>query len=120
MKRIVLALVAVMVLAGCASWFPTVENYEKGLISWVGKPGDDLIRNWGPPRNSYKLSNGETVIEYYESHLITRDYGGFFSHNERIGVETLWCKTIFVIGSNGKVSSWKHDGNDCTAYPEKQ
>ncbi len=120
MKRIILILMAMSaLLAGCASWFPTVANYEKGLNGWVGQPGDELIKSWGPPRNSYKLSNGETVIEYYESHLYTRDYGGFFSYNERIGVETLWCKTIFVIDQNGKVASWKHDGNDCVAYPKE-
>jgi hypothetical protein len=54
------------------------------------------------------------------SHLYTRDYGGFWSYNERIGVETLWCRTIFVLDKDGNVASWKHDGNNCVASPLKQ
>ena len=60
MKRHKLALVLAFILTGCA----TTANYENVLSSWVGTTADNLIMRWGPPSNSYPLSNGGRVLEY--------------------------------------------------------
>jgi hypothetical protein len=119
MKHIGPVLIVIMMLTGCASLFPTTKNYDKLLDDWIGKPMDNLAKSWGPPGSSYKLSNGETVIEYYKSHNVQYDASYFNAKNENIQVETLWCRTIFVVDKNGIITSWKHTGNDCVAYPQK-
>ena len=41
-----------------------MANYEKILNSWVGSNLDNLVMKWGPPGNSFQLSNGGRVLEY--------------------------------------------------------
>lgn len=65
------ALVLTVALAGCA----TTANYEKMLASWVGAPVDRLVMRWGPPANSYTLSDGGRVIEYGRQRNV--QIGGF-------------------------------------------
>ena len=52
--------VLLVFLSGCA----TTANYEKMLNSWVGSNVDNLVMRWGPPTNSYPLTNGGKVLEY--------------------------------------------------------
>lgn len=52
--------VLLLVLSGCA----TTANYENILNSWTGSNVDNLVMQWGPPSNSYPLSNGGRVLEY--------------------------------------------------------
>ena len=54
------AIITLFALAGCA----TTAGYEKILNSWVGSNVDNLVMRWGPPGNSYPLSNGGRVLEY--------------------------------------------------------
>ena len=60
MKNLTRMIVLSVVLSGCA----TTANYEKILSSWVGSNVDNLVMSWGPPVNSYPLSNGGKVLEY--------------------------------------------------------
>jgi hypothetical protein len=69
MKRMSLTLIIVILISGCASIFPTTRNYDIQLNNWVGKHVDDLVKSWGPPQNSYKLSDKGTVIEFYRSRI---------------------------------------------------
>jgi|TARA_E500000178_G_C16830014_1_gene665593 hypothetical protein len=65
-RKLNLMVVLLFVLAGCK----TTENYQKILRSWVGQPVDNLLMQWGPPDNTYSLSNGGKILEYnYEKHF---------------------------------------------------
>ena len=59
-RKLSLMVVLLFVLAGCK----TTENYKKVLNTWVGVHVDNLVMQWGPPSNSYPLSNGGQVLEY--------------------------------------------------------
>ena len=60
MKNIKFIAILTVLLTGCA----TTANYEKILNSWVCSNVDNLVMQWGPPANSYPLSNGGRVLEY--------------------------------------------------------
>jgi hypothetical protein len=49
-----------VVLSGCA----TTTSDERMLNSLVGSNVDNLLMVWGPPANTYPLSNGGQVLEY--------------------------------------------------------
>jgi len=59
-------ILAAFALCSCA----TTANYERILRSWVGAPADDLVASWGPPQNSYQLSDGGWVLEYVRSRTV--------------------------------------------------
>ena len=75
LKRIVMKLIPFFVLllmfAGCA----TTANYEKILRSYVGASVDKLVMRWGPPHNSYPLSNGGKMLEYSDQRNV--QIGGY-------------------------------------------
>ena len=116
MKRMSLTLIIVILISGCASIFPTTRNYDILLNNWVGKHVDDLVKSWGPPQNSYTLSDKGTVIEFYRSRIV-KYHRYDYEEEDKFEVDTLWCKTIFVLDQKGMILSWKHDGNDCRALP---
>jgi len=71
MKKIVLMISMTIGICSCA----TTGNYEKMLSSWVGVSADRLVSTWGPPSNSYDLTNGGKVLEYVKSGSVT--VGGY-------------------------------------------
>src|SRR4051794_6413318 len=60
---IFLALMMALVLAGCASWYPTEAGYRQILATWVGSTGDELIAKWGLPTSEHD-SGGGKVYQY--------------------------------------------------------
>lgn len=40
------------------------ETHNDIMASWVGSSEEKLISKWGPPKKSYTLSNGNTIIAY--------------------------------------------------------
>ncbi|MDH0424154.1 hypothetical protein [Stutzerimonas stutzeri] len=113
-------------LSGCA----TTAKYEAILASWVGSPEGDLIRSWGPPQQVYDTGSGNKYLTYsttrqvyipgtsptyttnynpYTNSATTTSYGGTPAQNISMG-----CQTTFEV-SNGIITSWRWQGNDCTA-----
>ena len=134
-------------LAGCA----TTANYEKILSSWVGSNADNLVMRWGPPSNSYPLSNGGRVLEYsnqrniqlggytqtvpqttYSSGTASAYGTGGSAYGTYSGTSTTYvqrttpvqniamqCITRFTINSQGTITNWAWQGNDCKAMEPK-
>ena len=119
-----IALIAILfALAGCA----TTANYEKILQSWVGETELNLIRKWGPPRQSYEAGASKFLVysssrnvylpgtaPSYTTTVIgntayTNPVGG--TPGQNIGLS---CQTTFEI-SGERIVSWRWQGNDCTA-----
>lgn len=110
----------VMFLSGCATvdgkltivpLFPTHENYEKKLQTWIGSKENDLVASWGPPASVYQTEEGKF--------LTFQEFGGTRSTMNPIGnsyyVNTVnnACKTTFFINDLGFVQSWQYEGNMC-------
>lgn len=71
MRSPVLYGVAALLLAGCAgSPASNLINNQRNetlydrMSSWVGASEKELISSWGPPNNSYTLSDGSKMISY--------------------------------------------------------
>ena len=67
------------------------ETYYDQSASWVGETEEKLVSRWGPPKKSYTLSNGATIISY--EHI----WGYVSSYNV--------CSRKFMI-ENGIVTRW--------------
>jgi len=136
MKRIILGFTFIALLFGCA----TTANYEKMLSSWMGASADSLVQSWGPPDNSYQLSDGGKVLTYNKSRNMTLYtqtpvttyqngtvstmgmYGGG-SVGSYSGTSTSYvntpmninqnCTTRFTVNSSGRITNWAWEGNAC-------
>ena len=102
MKKILLAAVVTQLLAGCAgSPMGNLINNERletkadVMASWVGADEDDLIIKWGPPDNSYTLSNGSKLVSY---EYVWGQYVG----------QRIHCVEKFLI-EKGVVTKWGMD-----------
>lgn len=102
------AVVLSVFLAACA----TTANYEKVLSSWVGSNVDNLIMKWGPPANSYPLSNGSRVLEYSNQRNI--QMGGYTT---TVPQTTYSSGTANVYGSGG--SAYGNYSGTSTTYVQK-
>ena len=100
MRRSLIGLIAVALVAGCA----TTSNYEDLLKTWVGRSEDELVQTWGPPSSVYQAA-GAKYLTYTKNQTCGSD-----NHY------TCVCNTHFELAS-GRVESWRWDGNGCLAYP---
>jgi hypothetical protein len=92
MKIILAFFVSSILFYGCA----TTANYEKMLDTWVGSGADQLVRSWGPPQNSYTLSDGSKVFEYVSSRNVKR---GGITYTEQ--QPTYYSGSTSAYGSSG-------------------
>lgn len=95
MKNVKLIFLFALLLVGCA----TSANYEKLLQSWVGSSADNLVMRWGPPANSYPLSNGGKVLEYSNQRNI--QLGGYTT---TVPQTTYTSGTANVYGTGGSAN----------------
>lgn len=135
MKKIIVLLGLVVLVSGCA----TTRGYEAILGSWMGAKEESLVASWGPPQNVYQMGNGKKVIEYSRGQNIqtggyayttpqTTYHQGVVGNTLYTGTSTqyvtqttpvyniqMWCKTSFILDSNGTIESWRWEGNNCVA-----
>ena len=131
----ILFLLSCLVLGGCA----TTAKYEAKLNSWVGASEDALIASWGVPDKSYATASGKKAVEFVRKETVRsggytyttpqttyssgtigdKSYSGtsteYVVTTEPVQKYKYWCKTSFMLGKDGKVESWHHEGNDCVA-----
>jgi hypothetical protein len=119
-KSVATAVLLVSALCGCQT--PTFENYRAQVDQWLDKPVDDLVLQWGPPQGTFKLGDGNTLMEYVRGRQEIR--GGddwpfaFHRHfpDSPIYSVNYVCKTRFIVTPERYVKSWSWEGNDCVAY----
>ncbi len=142
MKKLIYLFALVILASGCA----TTRRYSALLDTWVGSNEESLIASWGSPQNVYYMNNGKKVIEYSKGQTIqtggytyttpqTTYHQGAVGNTMYYGTSTqyvtqttpvnylyYWCKTSFIIGENGRIETWRWEGNNCTSRykpPEK-
>lgn len=54
----------VLALAACTT-------VQERLSTWVGLPADRLVMEWGPPQSTYQLENGDLVMQWQSSRMLT-------------------------------------------------
>jgi len=116
--------VAAFVATGCA----TTEKYEAILKSWVGSSERALVSAWGPPADVYEAPNGTRILTYRSSRNVyipgqapnyTTTVIGNTAYTNAVGGRApmsfgVSCETYFTV-SKGKITRWRHKGNDCTS-----
>lgn len=118
-----------VILTGCA----TRANYEKILNSWVGAPAENLVRSWGAPISTFRMSSGNEIYIYDKrrSTVVTmpvqvQQNPGIFVGNMYYPGQTmvtggqvipihLSCRTEFEVNQTGTIVRWRHEGNACVA-----
>ena len=97
-------------VSGCA----TTANYEKVLNSWLGSHVDRLVSTWGPPSNSYELSDGSRVLEYVSQR--NTQVGGYTYTTPQT---TYHSGTETVYGNYGGYAQGNYQGTS-TTYVQRQ
>ncbi len=97
------------VLAGCA----TTANYERALNTWVGVNADNLVVSWGPPQNSYTLSDGGKVLEYDRQRSFQTGGGTYTTP-----VTTYNSGNVNLYGGGGMVNG-NYTGTSTTYVPQR-
>lgn len=115
------ALILMASLLGCA----TTAKYEKVLNSWIGSEEVELIREWGPPQQSYE-SGGVKFLAYTSGRNVympgmapsyTTTYIGNTAYTTPVGGSpgynmSMQCVTTFEV-AQGRIVRWRWQGNDC-------
>jgi hypothetical protein len=110
-------------LIGCA----TQAGYDAQLRAMMGNPEPAVIQAWGPPA-SVSDRDGTRILSYTRGSMAdssrARTYnpmaptgGGMvriLSGGSIDGTAGLWCTTHVYI-TDGRVSRYTHEGNDCRA-----
>lgn len=99
-----LAVIAVSVLAGCATTTGSTENYRKIVSAWVGHTEEQLESSWGMPQSSTALSNGGTMLEYIHNNTERAGYHGMAT----IGYV---CYTDFYVSAQDQIYRWSYRSN---------
>ena len=127
MKNIILTIVLLSVVTGCAH--KGKENAEDSkrkniamMDTWIGAPVDAVVKKIGYPDSQFLAPSGNMVYVYSYSHSKTSpvtartyryDYipdTTLYSGGE---TDTYWCKMYFEIGQDKKILRWSAKGNWC-------
>jgi len=103
MKWSLIGLVAITWLVGCVA-YPTTDNYEAMLKTWVGRSEAELVQTWGPPSSVYQSASTK-----YFTYTKSKTCGVGESY-------TCVCNTHFELASD-HITSWRWDGNGCSSLP---
>lgn len=127
--RMLCALVAAVVLAGCAN----EENYAVAVRSWQGATEKKLFNIWGYPNRIQRLDNGHKLLIYRtvnKGTYPTTTTPGYTSVETSGGNTTVTsttgttmgggsydfrCTTWFEVNRAGRIVNTSFRGNDCTA-----
>lgn len=103
---------------------PTEYGYRTLLNEWLGQRKSALFAVWGEPQYDYWKADINYVL-YVKSDVKETSNGAVIERMPRIaeehsfyqapkGLVTKTCTTLFKI-ENGVITSWRFEGNNCTA-----
>lgn len=80
MRRSIHILIVAISLAAVTGCTTTKEATDALHASWIGRNTDDFFTQWGPPRSSIKLNNGNTLytwssVQHVELPSVSNTYG---------------------------------------------
>jgi hypothetical protein len=120
MRRTVMLLLGLVLVLFSCKHAPT---YQEQVNSWVGHDANSLIRQWGPPAQSMKMPNGNTLYVYVKREVETEPTmvlpirGSLYEATTYItvgGQTTIkTCQTAFEVDPSGRILYISVRGNDC-------
>jgi hypothetical protein len=111
MTRCNALVLAVLVACGLAPMPPT-QRYSAMCDSWLQSNISQVVLAWGQPTSSTRLPDGTVMYEWdtVEGTNMPPDRLDHFSREQERGVA--WCSTRFVTAADGRITSYKWNGND--------
>lgn len=99
------------ILQGVTGCFTTAD-LDRRLNTWIGLDADALATSWGAPTGSYRKKNGEQILTYEKSSIITSGPGPFIQTFSR------QCRVDIFTNSDGKILrvSWFGDAGQCDRF----
>jgi hypothetical protein len=94
-KLSVMAVIAALVVAGCASTSAIPDFAQNMRNRFVGKNVDSMVSAFGPPTTSFKMTSGDTAYQWQLASVP--------SENTYTGVG-LACKMNAIASGNGIVT----------------
>lgn len=125
------ALLASVLLGGCATTEQRRAEFGATMDAWVGKPLDDMVQAHGPPTSSFTLSNGKRVVEYLRKDTVITggepltamtpvfvpNGGGWVYVPQPVYFPphsaTFVCRILLTVSKDNVIESWRSEGNDC-------
>ena len=125
----------ICIFYGCAENNNAIrqEKYKQICNSWTNHNINDLVRQWGPPTNTYNMPNGNQVYTWSRA-ATTRTpvmtlpssttynvYGNTMYQNNPMAITvggdvvTYYCNTSFEVNPSGTIIFWRFQGNSCLA-----
>jgi hypothetical protein len=118
-RRGILALAAISLLAGCA----TEDKYRQSLSTLIGTPEDQLVMHWGAPAASYETGGSKYLtyrqsVTYYQPDEPAYTVGNF-GEVVPTGLTSGYvvhrgCDTTFQV-TNNKIVAFNFTGNSCVS-----
>lgn len=120
-----LIIAVIILLAGCSSY--SEEAYKRNLNTWMGSEPIELVRSWGPPKQTYEVG-GHQFLVYIRDYNFTfpateptyqTTFNGDTAYTKAIGGSegatiNYHCETTFEVSEN-KIINWRFKGDNCVA-----
>ncbi len=97
MKRSLQAALLLGALAGCAG-IPSQEGFGRIVGSWQGRNVNELIAAWGPPADTYRMPDGNSMYTYHEGQIVASS-----------------CTVNFTVDGAQRIVGWRFAGSACRA-----
>ncbi len=115
MGALVLYLVIISIIMGCGVETSSKKAHGEMLKSWIGRDANEVLRTWGPPTETLRLPNGNTLFVYdRQGSAVTlqptsRDpLRGTFPGD----VTSFICRTRMEVDTSGRIVQGTYQG-DC-------
>ena len=117
MSRVKLPGVALMGAAIClGTGCATVANYETMLQGWIGQDKRQLLAVWGPPSAVFEVDR-DTSFYTWDADYGTVAVPVLTPFYTSVVTTARKCRTTFTIDARDRVAGWRHEGNQCKAFP---
>jgi hypothetical protein len=90
----------------------TTADLDRRLNTWIGVDADALATAWGAPTGTYRKKNGEQILTYDKSSIITSGPGPFIQTFSR------QCRVDIFTDPEGKIRrvTWQGDAGQCDRF----
>lgn len=99
-----------MAMLGCA----TTGKLEKRMQERVGQNVNSVINEIGPPTQSFKKPDGDTVYTWHNTSGDTSRLINSWGQTQVL-TESNYCDVSYTAGPDGIIKGWFHRGNRCIA-----
>lgn len=99
-----LAMLLLILTTSCA----TSAKLEAKMQARVGQNINSLVDELGPPSQTFKKPDGDTMYTWVEQ----KGSRGV-AVGQMVYLKNRYCSVTYTAGEDGIIKSWRHEGNSC-------